>query len=556
MVDYLEEMHSHSPYRAPPPDPIGPPFDAMVPLLATPGPPSFPDVTAPCGTPNGLLAVGGDLSPQRLLSAYRRGIFPWFSEGDPILWWSPDPRTILVPEQIRISRSLRKRLRRRLLGVTLDRAFGPVIHACSALAGRRRDLDPSPDGQGLRVATPARLGPLGGGMARGAVGGRALRGRPRKGLLRRIHVQPRGRRLQGGPGAPVRAPRRLGLWAHRLPDAHRPPDQPGRPVRSRAGSSSACSIASAPSRDRRRPGTREIFSSLRAVRALTRAPGAARTSPYEARKRGWTRASAGPVPDRRAPLLLPGWTECQNPVRGPLGTPGYHSSYQSLVDQGFRRSGSHVYRPACRGCAQCVPVRLPVSSFRPDRSQRRNWERNAPDLRLVDAPAAFNSAHFALYLRYLASRHPDGSMADDTSAESYRRFLVDPWGGETHFLELRLGDRLAGVAVTDRLVSGLSAVYTFFDPAARGARPRHPRGAGPDRGHPAAGPSLPLPRLLDRRLPKMAYKDRFAPSRSWDGRAWRRFERRPDARGPLIGPAPDPLAGPDGPGPCAILRPP
>lgn len=107
----------------------------MVPLLATQDPHSFPDVHRALRHPNGLLAVGGDLSPERLLSAYRRGIFPWFSEGDPILWWSPDPRTILVPEQIRISRSLRKRLRRRLLGVTLDRAFGPVIRACSAPRG-------------------------------------------------------------------------------------------------------------------------------------------------------------------------------------------------------------------------------------------------------------------------------------------------------------------------------------------------------------------------------------------------------------------------------------
>jgi leucyl/phenylalanyl-tRNA--protein transferase len=107
----------------------------MVPLLATQDPQSFPDVRRALRHPNGLLAAGGDLSPERLLSAYRRGIFPWFSEGDPILWWSPDPRTVLVPEQIRISRSLRKRLRRRLLGVTLDRSFGQVIRACSAPRG-------------------------------------------------------------------------------------------------------------------------------------------------------------------------------------------------------------------------------------------------------------------------------------------------------------------------------------------------------------------------------------------------------------------------------------
>jgi leucyl/phenylalanyl-tRNA---protein transferase len=104
----------------------------MIPLLAAQDPHSFPAVHRALRRPNGLLAAGGDLSPERLLSAYQRGIFPWFGDGDPILWWSPDPRTILPPSQIRISRSLRKRLRRRLLGVTMDRSFAEVIRACSA----------------------------------------------------------------------------------------------------------------------------------------------------------------------------------------------------------------------------------------------------------------------------------------------------------------------------------------------------------------------------------------------------------------------------------------
>lgn len=199
-------------------------------------------------------------------------------------------------------------------------------------------------------------------------------------------------------------------------------------------------------------------------------------------------------------------------------------TYQTLVDQGFRRSGSHVYRPACRGCAQCVPVRIPVGDFRPDRSQRRNWQRNTSDLRLVDAPAAFDPAHFSLYLRYLASRHPDGGMAEDSSVESYRRFLVDPWGGRTHFLELRFGERLAAVAVTDRLVHGLSAVYTFFDPQLQGRGP----------GTLAVLTQIQLARGLGLAYlylgywigacRKMAYKDRFRPIEAWDGSAWRRFE--------------------------------
>jgi leucyl/phenylalanyl-tRNA--protein transferase len=91
----------------------------------------FPDVQLAEREPNGLLAVGGDLSTTRLVNAYRRGIFPWFSRGDPILWWAPDPRTVLYPERIRIARSLRKTMRKRTLGVTLDEAFDAVIRACS-----------------------------------------------------------------------------------------------------------------------------------------------------------------------------------------------------------------------------------------------------------------------------------------------------------------------------------------------------------------------------------------------------------------------------------------
>ncbi|RMD79526.1 MAG: leucyl/phenylalanyl-tRNA--protein transferase [Gammaproteobacteria bacterium] len=81
--------------------------------------------------PDGLLAVGGALSPRRLLEAYRRGIFPWYTEGQPVLWWSPDPRTVLFPERLHVSRSLRKTLRRGRFRVSFDRAFDAVIAACA-----------------------------------------------------------------------------------------------------------------------------------------------------------------------------------------------------------------------------------------------------------------------------------------------------------------------------------------------------------------------------------------------------------------------------------------
>jgi leucyl/phenylalanyl-tRNA---protein transferase len=82
--------------------------------------------------PDGLLAAGGDLSPRRLIAAYRRGVFPWYSAGQPILWWSPDPRAVLLPAEFRCSRSLRKTLRNRGFEHEVDRAFEAVIAACAA----------------------------------------------------------------------------------------------------------------------------------------------------------------------------------------------------------------------------------------------------------------------------------------------------------------------------------------------------------------------------------------------------------------------------------------
>ncbi|MES9969792.1 MAG: leucyl/phenylalanyl-tRNA--protein transferase [Candidatus Thiodiazotropha sp.] len=92
----------------------------------------FPDVSLAEREPDGLLAVGGDLTPQRLIQAYQLGIFPWFTEGEPILWWSPDPRTVLYPEKIRISRSLRKVLRKKVYKVSIDQDFEAVIQGCAA----------------------------------------------------------------------------------------------------------------------------------------------------------------------------------------------------------------------------------------------------------------------------------------------------------------------------------------------------------------------------------------------------------------------------------------
>ncbi|WP_444939575.1 leucyl/phenylalanyl-tRNA--protein transferase [Microbulbifer sp. JMSA002] len=90
----------------------------------------FPSTQTALDDPNGLLAAGGDLSPEWLLAAYRRGIFPWFSEDQPILWWSPSPRCVVIPSDFRIGRSLRKTLRRGIFSVTFDQAFEQVIEGC------------------------------------------------------------------------------------------------------------------------------------------------------------------------------------------------------------------------------------------------------------------------------------------------------------------------------------------------------------------------------------------------------------------------------------------
>jgi leucyl/phenylalanyl-tRNA--protein transferase len=106
------------------------PGSHMIPRLERDTP--FPPLSSALKHPNGLLAAGGDLSPRRLLEGYRRGIFPWFTEGDPILWWSPDPRMVLFLAEFKISRSLGKTLRNRRYEVRFDSAFARVVAGCAA----------------------------------------------------------------------------------------------------------------------------------------------------------------------------------------------------------------------------------------------------------------------------------------------------------------------------------------------------------------------------------------------------------------------------------------
>ncbi len=92
---------------------------------------SFPPLSRALREPDGLLAAGGDLRPERILAAYRHGCYPWYQQGQPILWWSPDPRFVLFPDELHISRSLGKVLRRRAFTISYDQAFDRVIDACA-----------------------------------------------------------------------------------------------------------------------------------------------------------------------------------------------------------------------------------------------------------------------------------------------------------------------------------------------------------------------------------------------------------------------------------------
>ena len=200
-------------------------------------------------------------------------------------------------------------------------------------------------------------------------------------------------------------------------------------------------------------------------------------------------------------------------------------AYEDALALGFRRSGGHVYRPHCDGCRACVPVRVPVDGFVPDRSQRRCLRDNA-DLDVQLTPALRDTEHLDLYRRYLAARHPGGGM-DGADAGDFERFLTGPWS-PTRFLEIRDGGRLLAVAVTDVLPHALSAVYTFFDPdaAARGL------GTFSVLQQIALAQRRQLPYLYlgfwIEDHPKMHYKTNYRPLQVLDGREWRTLPSRRD----------------------------
>jgi len=135
--------------------------------------------------------------------------------------------------------------------------------------------------------------------------------------------------------------------------------------------------------------------------------------------------------------------------------------YGYLLEAGFRRSGENIYRPACDTCQQCIPLRIPVSQFKPRRNQRRNWKENQ-DLSVSTLKNQFKDEHYQLYRSYMQSRHPGGGM-DEDDPEAYLRVISSSWSN-TLLYEFRDEEKLVAIAVADEFKNALSAVYTFFDP--------------------------------------------------------------------------------------------
>ncbi|MCF6219035.1 MAG: arginyltransferase [Gammaproteobacteria bacterium] len=136
--------------------------------------------------------------------------------------------------------------------------------------------------------------------------------------------------------------------------------------------------------------------------------------------------------------------------------------YSQLAQQGFRRSGDHIYRPHCAACQACKAIRLTVADFQPSRQQRRTWNRNR-DLTTTATTTPDRQEHLALFKRYVQTRHPNGGM-DDMTGDAPFEFLQNSWE-KTFFYEFRdQQGALLSVAVSDPLLDGLSAVYSYFEP--------------------------------------------------------------------------------------------
>lgn len=192
-------------------------------------------------------------------------------------------------------------------------------------------------------------------------------------------------------------------------------------------------------------------------------------------------------------------------------------TYSRLVERGFRRSGLFTYRPHCDRCQACLPIRIDVNRFQPTRSQRRAWKRHN-DLVPRGMPLHWNHEHFDLYQRYQLCRHPGAGM-DEDSRSQYTQFLLTS-RVDSMMIEFREpSGKLQMVSMVDILDTGLSSVYTFFDPDAAGSLGTY-------------GVLWQIEQCRRRGLPwlylgywiaesrKMAYKSQYRPSQLFKNGVW------------------------------------
>jgi arginine-tRNA-protein transferase len=196
--------------------------------------------------------------------------------------------------------------------------------------------------------------------------------------------------------------------------------------------------------------------------------------------------------------------------------------YSALAKLGFRRSGENIYRPHCTDCGLCIPVRVPVDEFKPNRSQRRNKTLNK-DIVFKVKDAVFNDEHYNLYCRYMKGRHAGGGM-DNDEPDSYENLIKADWS-TSKLLEFKLENKLIMVAVIDCFDDGVSAVYTFFDPEYS------------NRGLGVFGVlseidyvnSLQVDWLYlgywNPKTNKMSYKSHYQPMEFFDGQEWQWLEK-------------------------------
>ena len=196
-------------------------------------------------------------------------------------------------------------------------------------------------------------------------------------------------------------------------------------------------------------------------------------------------------------------------------------TYSWLIDHGFRRNGSHLYRPQCPDCNACIPTRVCVNNFKLSRSQQRTLKRNQ-DLVIKIVNKNFIQEHFDLYMQYLKDRHNESPMTLSTQHD-YEEFILGTWS-DTQFMEFRLAEKLICVAVFDNLSQGLSAAYTYYDAAFRN------RSLG----------TLAILKLLElaktqkldyvylgywiKECQKMSYKINFSPIEGFTNKQWQLLE--------------------------------